>query len=64
MTFVGHTPNLGDVGAVFGIVDFAIAGQLIGLLPVLAPTLPVALPGQAAITAIGFAGFAQTQARD
>ena len=37
--------------AVRGVVDEAVAGKLVGLLPVLAPALPVALAGQAAVAA-------------
>ena len=48
-----HAPDRGDVGAVPGIVELAVAGQLVGLLPVLAPALAVALAGQAAPAAKG-----------
>ena len=49
------------VRAVRGIVEPAVAGQLVGLLAVLAPALAVALSGQAAIAAERLAGLAERQ---
>ena len=40
-------PDGGDVGARGGVVEPAVAGQLVGLLPVLAAALAVALAGEA-----------------
>ena len=48
---LGDAPEGGDVPPRVGIVDSAVAGQLIGLLPVLASALAVALAGHAAVAA-------------
>ena len=42
-------PHAGDVRAGGGVVDPPVARQLVGLLPVLAPALAVALAGEAAV---------------
>ncbi len=42
-------PDAGDVLARGRVVDHPVAGQLVGLLAVLAPALAVALPGEAAV---------------
>ena len=47
----GDAPDLGDVRAVLGVLDVAVAGQLVALVAVLAPALPVALPGDGAVAA-------------
>ncbi|ADG73323.1 hypothetical protein Cfla_0406 [Cellulomonas flavigena DSM 20109] len=39
-------PHSRDVGAVRAVGELAVPGQLVGLLPVLAPALPVALTGE------------------
>ena len=44
-----------------GVVDLAVAGQLVGLLAVLAPALAVALPGDGAEAGARVAGQAQRQ---
>ena len=50
----GSTPQTAATAARCArVVDVAVAGQLIGLLPVLAPALAVALAGQAAVAAAG-----------
>ena len=43
----------------FRVIEFAIAGQLVGLLPVFAAALTVTLPGETTVTAVRFAGLAQ-----
>src|SRR6266700_1865747 len=52
-------PSRTDMLAGSRIIDAAVARELIGLLPVLAPALPVALAGQAAVSATH--GARQTQ---
>lgn len=47
-----HAPHLGDMGPCRRVVQLAVAGQLVGLLTVFAPALTVALPGQAAVSAV------------
>ena len=47
-----HAPHSGDVLARRRVVDHPVARQLVGLLPVLAAALPVALPGQAAVAGV------------
>src|SRR4051794_11069073 len=42
-TLFGHSPYTGDVLAVFGIFDTAIAGKLIAFLSLLATALAIAL---------------------
>ena len=49
-------PDGGDVGAGGRVLQRAVAGQLVGLLPVLAAALPVALAGDRAPAAAGPAG--------
>ena len=56
-----HAPHPGDMLAGRGVVDPAVARQLVGLLPVLPATLAVALAGDAAVSAADPAG--QTEAR-
>ena len=63
--FVGvDAPDAGDMGAVRGVVDLAVAGQLVGLLAVFAPALPVALPGEAAVAAVRLCPPCPAPARD
>ncbi len=57
----GDAPDRGDLGAMPGIVDAAIARKLVGLLAVLAAALAVALPGQRAVAAERLAGLAERQ---
>src|SRR5258706_4665312 len=47
--------------AMLRVVDLAVAWQLIGLLSMLAPTLAIALTGQAAVAAVGPPGLAQRE---
>ncbi len=54
-------PDPGDMGAGRRVGDHAVAGQLVGLLAVLAPALAVALAGEAAVAAALPAGHAQGQ---
>jgi hypothetical protein len=49
------------VDAVGPVGDRAVAGQLVGLLAVLAAALAVALPGQAAVAGVGPAGQAERE---
>jgi hypothetical protein len=51
-------PHLGDRGAVLGVGDVAVAGQLVALVAVLAPALAVALPGDGGHPAAGLAELA------
>ena len=55
----GHAPHPGDVRAGRRVVDPPVAGELVGLLPVLPPALAVALPGEAAVAGAGAAGQAE-----
>ena len=48
-------PDTGDVAAVLGVADVAPAGQLIALLSVLAPALPVRLADDRAVAALRLA---------
>ena len=48
----GHAPHAGDVLASRRVVDHPVARELVGLLPVLTPALPVALAGQAAVSPV------------
>ena len=58
----GSTPQTrGDVRAGGRVVDAAVAGQLVGLLPVLAAALAVALAGEAAVAAAGAPGQAERE---
>ena len=59
--FFRDAPDAGHVTPRGGIVDPAIAGQLVGLLPVLTTALPVALPGDAAVATAGAADLSQRQ---
>ena len=52
-------PHPGDVRAGRRVVDLPVAGQLVGLLPVLAAALAVALAGEAAVPGAGAAGQAE-----
>ena len=54
-------PHPGDVLAGGGVGDEAVAGELVGLLAVLAAALAVALAGQAAVAGAGAAHRAQGQ---
>ncbi len=54
-------PDAGHVTPRGGIVDAAIAGQLVGLLAVLTAALAVALPGDATVPAAGTADLPQRQ---
>ena len=56
-----HAPHRGHVPAVLGVLDAAVAGQLVGLLSVLPAALSVALSGQAAVAGGGPAGEAQRE---
>src|SRR5258706_2015409 len=47
--------------AMLRVVDLAVAWQLIGFLSMLAPTLAIALTGQAAVAAVGPPGLAQRE---
>ena len=58
---VGDPPHAADVRAVLGVLDVAVAGQLVALVAVLAPALPVALPGDGAVAASGPADAARGQ---
>ncbi len=55
------SPHSRHVLAGRGVVDMTIARQLVGLLSVFSPPLPIALPGQAAISTERLAHFAQSQ---
>ena len=58
----GRTPHTaGDVLARGRVVDHPVAGQLVGLLAVLAAALAVALPGEAAVAAVRPAAQAQRE---
>ena len=54
-------PDPRDLRPVLGVLDEAVAGELVRLLPVLASPLPVALPGDAAVSAERLADLAQRQ---
>src|SRR6266851_5226266 len=54
-------PHLRDVGAMIGIIDAAIAGKLVSLLPVLAPALSIALTSKTPVTTITPASLAQRE---
>ena len=56
-----HAPHPGDVLAGRRVVDHPVAGQLVGLLPVLAAALAVALPGQAAVAGVRRAALPERQ---
>src|SRR6516164_1140723 len=49
--FFRHTPYSGNIFAVLGIRNVAVAGQLIAFLALLPTALPVALPGDHRVTA-------------
>ena len=58
----GSTPQTaGDVRAGRRVVDHPVAGQLVGLLPVLAAALAVALAGEAAVAGAGAPGQAERE---
>ena len=54
-------PDARDRRPVVGIFDQPVAGELIGLLAVLAPPLTVALTGQAAVAAVRLADLAERE---
>ena len=54
-------PDARHVGARVGVDDLAVAGELVALLAVLAPALPVALAGEGAVAAARAAGQAEQQ---
>src|SRR6185369_15731499 len=56
-----YAPALGNDGAMLRILDVARSRQLIAALAVLAPALPVSLPGDGCISATGLADFAGSQ---
>ena len=56
-----HAPHAGDVGARRRVVDHPVAGQLVGLLPVLAAALTVALAGETAVAGERRAGQPQRE---
>ena len=55
------SPDRGDVRAGLGIVEASVAGQLVGLLAVLATALPIALPGQGGEPTTRASGQTQSQ---
>ena len=56
-------PDAGDVLAGGRVVDHPVAGQLVGLLPVLAAALAVALAGEAAVAGVRRPGHGRARAR-
>ena len=54
-------PAARDDEPILGILDQPVAGELVGLLPVLASALPVALPGQATVAARRSAHLAERE---
>ena len=54
-------PDRGDVRAVGRVGQLAVAGQLVGLLAVLTPALPVALPGDRAVARVRAPGQPEGQ---
>src|SRR5581483_6909962 len=58
---LGDAPELGDVAAVLGHVDMAVAGELVRLLPDFTAALAVPLAGEHHRAAAGLADLATCQ---